>query len=135
MTLIALENYDLVFSSDEVQTFREMWKKGIHVSDIAEAMDRDEIEVAVLALDQRASGRIKLRMGAAFGTEEEEPDPNEYAYGRFTHGDMERMQVMVERRARNSEIAKVFGISQHYVNRIKRDMGWTRSVRGVRANA
>lgn len=121
--MIALENYDFLFNDDEVTEFKRMWAEGIHVGDIADRMHRAEIEIGILVVDQHDKGNIQLRIGGALGGD---AVPREYGYGRFTHADLGRMKQMIDRGAKNADIATSFAISTHYVNRIKRDMGWTR---------
>ncbi|RXZ84453.1 helix-turn-helix domain containing protein [Paenibacillaceae bacterium] len=55
--VIACENLNFVWKSAEVESFREMWKEGWVVSDIAKRLSRQEDEVRILVIDQ-IRGRV-----------------------------------------------------------------------------
>ncbi|ANU28438.1 hypothetical protein [Planococcus versutus] len=52
---------DLVFSEEELEVFRDQWKKNVSVTEIAETMKRKISEVALLVFDHAERGLIKKR--------------------------------------------------------------------------
>ena len=48
---------------------RKMWQAGAHIEDIAEAVDRDCDEVAVLLIDLARRGKIQRRRLGIYGGE------------------------------------------------------------------
>ena len=48
---------------------RKMWQTGAHIEDIAEAVDRDCDEVAVLLIDLARDGKIQRRRLGIYGGE------------------------------------------------------------------
>jgi len=58
---IALGNYDFLWSEEELKDFREMWNEDLPFNIIARRLERRQIEVAVLIMDQAEQGIIKKR--------------------------------------------------------------------------
>jgi hypothetical protein len=50
-----------------MQQFREMWKAGISLPDIAHRLKRPQKEVALLWLNESFEGRIREREGGLLG--------------------------------------------------------------------
>ncbi|MCC2443233.1 helix-turn-helix domain-containing protein [Bacillus cereus] len=48
---IPLEKYDLVFSDKEVNHMKILWRENKSLAEIAEEMERHEMEIAVLIMD------------------------------------------------------------------------------------
>lgn len=65
---LALEGLDFVWSLAEVSEFRQMWRKGFSIYEIAEYFQREDVdEVALLVMCQMRKGRIRQRKGGLFG--------------------------------------------------------------------
>ena len=64
---IACEDYDFTWSKDEMKNFRQMWREGIPLREIAIRLRRHINEVAILVIDQAEKGYIKSRPGGVFG--------------------------------------------------------------------
>lgn len=73
-TYIACEDYDFTWDLSEVQRFRELWREGYSIIEIAKEFRRHQIEVAILALDQGEQARINPRFGGVFGNSFERAD-------------------------------------------------------------
>lgn len=58
---VALEEANLVFDESEVIRFKEMWKDGQSIVEIAKELGRHQLEVAVLILDQADKNKIRSR--------------------------------------------------------------------------
>lgn len=58
---IALEEANLVFDESEVIQFKEMWKEGQSIVEIAKELGRHQLEIAVLILDQADKNKIQSR--------------------------------------------------------------------------
>ncbi|PGD26788.1 helix-turn-helix domain containing protein [Bacillus pseudomycoides] len=58
---IALEEANLVFDESEVIQFKEMWKEGHNIIEIAKQLGRHQLEIAVLILDQADKNKIQSR--------------------------------------------------------------------------
>lgn len=69
---IALEELDFVWDENDVTAFDRMWEMGWDCSRIAEELERDPDEVAILAMDRIRQNRIHPRHGGWFGTKREE---------------------------------------------------------------
>lgn len=67
---VACEDMDFVWSRTEVFQFDQAWKRGESITEIADSLDRDCDEVALLAIDRGRKGHIKARPGGVFGTKE-----------------------------------------------------------------
>jgi len=59
--------YDWDWYPAEMQQFREMWKAGISLPDIAVRLKRPQKEVALLWLNESFEGRIQEREGGLLG--------------------------------------------------------------------
>lgn len=57
----ALEDLNFLWNEDDLPAFREMWKDGRSVQEIADHFDRDPDEVVLLVIDQAREGKIKRR--------------------------------------------------------------------------
>lgn len=64
---IACEDCDFIWTGEELQRFRQLWRDGLHLLDIAKELKRHRNEVLILAVDQADRGYIKTRYGAIFG--------------------------------------------------------------------
>jgi hypothetical protein len=58
---IALEELDLVFDESEVTRLQEMWKKDKGILEIAKELERHQLEIAALIMDQADKNKIKTR--------------------------------------------------------------------------
>jgi hypothetical protein len=56
-----LEDVDFYWSEKEVKMFDKLWKRKEPISDIANALNRDEISVFLLSLDRIFQRKIKAR--------------------------------------------------------------------------
>ena len=65
---IACEEYDFTWSSDELRSFREMWRQGLSIREISMELKRHQNEVAILIIDQSEIGYINPRAGGVFGS-------------------------------------------------------------------
>ncbi|WP_153732728.1 helix-turn-helix domain containing protein [Sporosarcina obsidiansis] len=66
---ILLENADVQWYWDghQVIRFRELWREGASIEDIAEVFGRNLLSTALLVLDQADQGYIKQRDKGLFG--------------------------------------------------------------------
>ena len=64
---IALEDYDLSFYQYEVDQAKELWKAGVPMKDIAEQMNREQIEIFCLLYEFAEAGKVKPRTGGIYG--------------------------------------------------------------------
>jgi len=58
---IALGNHDFSWTEQELKDFREMWNDDLPFNIICRRLERRQIEVAVLIMDQADQGIIKKR--------------------------------------------------------------------------
>nr|WP_163247873.1 MULTISPECIES: helix-turn-helix domain-containing protein [Bacillus cereus group] len=58
---IALEELDLVFDESEVIRLQEMWKEDKGILEIAKELERHQLEIAALIMDQADKNKIKSR--------------------------------------------------------------------------
>ncbi|MNY77987.1 hypothetical protein D3C86_2180650 [compost metagenome] len=58
---------NLVWDEREARKLDEMWKKGYDIEVIAETLERDCDEVAILIIDRARKGKIKARETGVFG--------------------------------------------------------------------
>lgn len=58
---IALEELDLVFDESEVIRLQEMWKEDKGILEIAKELERNQLEIAALIMDQADKNKIKSR--------------------------------------------------------------------------
>jgi hypothetical protein len=58
---IALEELDLVFDESEVIRLQEMWKEDKEILEIAKELERHQLEIAALIMDQADKNKIKSR--------------------------------------------------------------------------
>ncbi|MDT3494731.1 sugar ABC transporter substrate-binding protein [Bacillus toyonensis] len=49
---IALEEVDFIWSEDDIERFKDLWKKRFSIEDISNRLGRHQIELATLILDQ-----------------------------------------------------------------------------------
>lgn len=65
--LIACEELNYVWQPEKVREFREMWKGGEDIREIAKYLKRKPEEVAILVMDQAKRGNIQKRPTGIFG--------------------------------------------------------------------
>ncbi|WJE54303.1 helix-turn-helix domain containing protein [Bacillus cereus] len=58
---IALEEANFIWDERDVIRFREMWRKGMSLSEMAKALRRHQTEVALLIIDQADQYQIEQR--------------------------------------------------------------------------
>lgn len=58
---------DLVFEENELKDFKEMWKAGISVENMAKKMKRHPSEIALLIFDHAERNLIKTRKQGVYG--------------------------------------------------------------------
>lgn len=63
----ALEDLDFHWDYEEVKEFKQMWKKGFSIQEMAEYFERPQEEVAVLIIDRAMKDSIKPREGGLWG--------------------------------------------------------------------
>lgn len=68
---IALEELDFTWYTSQVDKVRQMWEAGEHIADIAEAVKRDQDEVAILLMSLSRSKKIGNRTHGVFGEAKE----------------------------------------------------------------
>ncbi|MGQ0437819.1 helix-turn-helix domain containing protein [Bacillus sp. B-TM1] len=56
---IALEELDLVFDESEVIRLQEMWKEDKGILEIVKELERHQLEIAALIMDQADKNKIK----------------------------------------------------------------------------
>ena len=64
---IALSELDFSWYPGEVEQVAQLWREGLPVADIAEKMERDVDEVAILIMDLARRGVIRRRKNGALG--------------------------------------------------------------------
>ena len=64
---IALEDYDLSFYQHEVEQAKTLWRSGLPIQEIADRMEREQIEVFVLLYEFAEEGKIRPRAGGIYG--------------------------------------------------------------------
>lgn len=64
---VALENLNFLWDEAIINQVKEMWRDGVSLEDIAEKVNRDPDEVAILLIDQRRKNKIKLRTLGLWG--------------------------------------------------------------------
>ncbi|EHQ63643.1 hypothetical protein PDENDC454_04229 [Paenibacillus dendritiformis C454] len=67
MAYIACDDMDFMWEQRDLEVFRQMWKEGFCVTDIARAFGRDVDEIGILVMDQKRKREIKDRPGGAWG--------------------------------------------------------------------
>ena len=68
MTII-LEDRKFIWEQNDLKTFREMWKRGDSIKNIARRFKCKEIDIALLVLDQAEKGNIEARKSGLMGVE------------------------------------------------------------------
>lgn len=58
---------NLVFTQEELETFRQHWKKNMALGEIASSMKRKPSEIALLVFDHAERSLIKKRKRGLFG--------------------------------------------------------------------
>ena len=67
---VALENLDFTWCErTEIPIVERMWREGAPIWEIAEAVDRDPDEVALLIMDRIRKRFLRPRPGGVFGKE------------------------------------------------------------------
>lgn len=64
---IAYENLDLSFFKQEVEDVKEMWKAGIHFTDMVNKLKRNYLEVLALITDLIDKGKLETRRNRVIG--------------------------------------------------------------------
>lgn len=67
---VCCEHYDFLWTKQDTERFRETWKEGLSIAEIAKQFKRRPQEVLFLAIDQYDNKRIKPRDGGIWGREE-----------------------------------------------------------------
>lgn len=70
---LALEGLDFTFDEDDLPDVIRKWEEGFNIWDMAEAMNRDPDEVAVLIMSLAREGKLDARPGGALGRRKEQP--------------------------------------------------------------
>ncbi|MFB5192683.1 hypothetical protein [Alicyclobacillus fastidiosus] len=125
MSHVALIEFDLLFSDEEVEAFRRFWDMGTDVKKIAKKMHRHEIEIGALILDQAELGHIEPRTE---GLQESLPYLPKLIQGpkrrRLLPTEIRLVQTMFETGAPAREIAERFGVTTEHIRRLRREHGW-----------
>ena len=64
---IALSELDFSWYPGEVERVKKLWAYGLHIADIAERLERDIDEVAVLIMDLARKNKIRRRKNGILG--------------------------------------------------------------------
>ncbi len=64
---IALSELDFSWYPGEVEQVAQLWRKGLHIAKIAEMLERDIDEVAVLIMDLARKNKIRRRKNGVLG--------------------------------------------------------------------
>ncbi|RKD20984.1 hypothetical protein BEP19_14975 [Ammoniphilus oxalaticus] len=64
---VSCEHYDFLWDKQMVKQFRQLWKQGLSIAEIANRFKRAPQEVLFLAIDQYDLRRIKKRAGGVWG--------------------------------------------------------------------
>ncbi|MFJ2042201.1 helix-turn-helix domain containing protein [Paenibacillus taichungensis] len=64
---IACEEINFIWQEKAVEEFREMWREGYSIHEMAEYFQRGTDEVMILAMDQSRHHHIKSRPGGVWG--------------------------------------------------------------------
>ena len=64
---VAMEGANFIWSAQEARDFRELWRNGISLTDIAAYFKRTHEEVTILVMDQALKGFVEPREGGIFG--------------------------------------------------------------------
>ena len=69
MDQVLLDNADIDWNvrPSEPEKFRTLWEEGLHIDDIAAALKRTQLEVALFVIDQSSAGLITVRSNGIFG--------------------------------------------------------------------
>ena len=73
---VLLDQLDLTATPNELRTVREAWQSGDSVGDMAERLQRDPDEVALMIMHMARQLRIGPRPGGAYGTAFRDTEPN-----------------------------------------------------------
>jgi predicted regulator of amino acid metabolism with ACT domain len=65
--IIILEDLDFSWYPEEISIVKKMWNTGCHIADIAEKIERDQDEVAVLIMHLSRKRKIHKRAKGVFG--------------------------------------------------------------------
>jgi hypothetical protein len=66
---LILRKMDLFWSSEDEAKVIEMWASGNHIADIAEAINRDQDEIAILVIELAREEKISYRDAGVYGSE------------------------------------------------------------------
>lgn len=64
---IALSELDFSWYPGEVEQVAQMWREGLHIAKIAEMLERDIDEAAVLIMDLARKNKVRRRKNGVFG--------------------------------------------------------------------
>lgn len=64
---IACQDWNFSFTADELLLFGRLWKEGLHLADIAEALKRPVREMVMLTMSLADEGKLRARTGGAYG--------------------------------------------------------------------
>ena len=64
---IALSELDFSWFPGEVEKIKKLWAYGLHIAKIAEMLERDVDEVAVLIMDLARKNKIRRRKNGVLG--------------------------------------------------------------------
>lgn len=64
---IALSELDFSWYPGEVEKIKKLWAYGLHIAKIAEMLERDVDEVAVLIMDLARKNKIRRRKNGVLG--------------------------------------------------------------------
>ena len=59
---LAGENFDYVWSEDDIKTIRRVWNRGASIQEIAIMTDRKKEEIMILLMDLSHQGRLARRI-------------------------------------------------------------------------
>jgi hypothetical protein len=63
----ALHDYNFTWTDQQLREFRKLWKKGFGIDFIGRELNRHEIEIMCLVIDQAEKGYIDAREGGIMG--------------------------------------------------------------------
>lgn len=66
---IACEDYNFTWSDEEIKQFREMWRQGVSIPQMAVELRRHQNEIGILVMDQIEHKYIRPRKGGMLGKE------------------------------------------------------------------
>ena len=64
---IALADLDFSFYPDEMEKVIESWRAGVEIAEIAQSLNREIDEIAILIMDLARKNKVEKRRGGVFG--------------------------------------------------------------------